>query len=185
MWIGIWHVLHKRVRTSWEVAHSQEGQPTSWEVAPPYPLKTYMWRVVGVLGEVAAYSHTLGCLFHTVVRPPCPLGVPSSIGMVTHLVINWSFLPLHKLVRVLGRIVVVSLYHSWIGIKKALEANLVWIHVWLLIVMCKFMRWHCFISFVYANLLKLAFVGVLLLMKDWIINLVWFLIPIDYLFWIF
>jgi hypothetical protein len=31
-------------------------------------------------------------------------------------------------------------------------------------------------------LLKLAFLGVLLLIKDRIINLIWFLIPIDYLF---
>ena len=124
----------------------------------------------------------LASFFIQVVRPPCLLGAPSSIGIVTHLVIIWSFLPLDKLVRVLGRIVLVSLYHSWIGIKKALEANLVWIHVWLLIVMCKFMRWHCFISFVYANLLNLVFVGILLLMKDRIINLIWFLIPIDYLF---
>jgi len=105
-------------------------------------------------------------------------------GELFSLVINWSFLPLHKLVRVLGRIAIavvniVSLL-NWnkegfggkFGVDPCVVAHC---HVQIYEVTLFYFICLC-------NLLKLAFLGVLLLIKDRVINLIWFLIPIDYLF---
>jgi hypothetical protein len=107
----------------------------------PYPFKSCRWQELGVWGEVAAHSPTLGMFSLQVVRPSSPSGAPSSSPIFTLCYIS-KHPPIAKLVGAGKGLLsycncTIILYWN----KERLWRQ-TWCgsHVWMLIVMYQSMR---------------------------------------------
>jgi hypothetical protein len=76
------HVGKVRCAPLREVAHSSKGPPTLGEMGPSYTFHSSHLSLFGVMGEVAAYTITLGHLPLTCGGPSPPLGAPSTLGLL-------------------------------------------------------------------------------------------------------